>query len=121
MPGLDGEVYFNAIPSLDESVSIGSGASAIGTQGVSIAVGKSKTFDVSLISAGPRTAFNVYAWDMGAGNLKTKFDRTSGVSGDVLHLTITVLTANKSYAGEPFEIVAFDGSERHSFYGFVGN
>ena len=121
VPKIPGEVYFSAIPSLSESVSIGSGASAVGTQGMSIAVGHSKTFDVNLISDGPREAFNVYAWDMGAGTLKAHFDRTTGVSGDTLHLTITVLSRDKDYAGEPFEIIAFDGAERHSFYGFIGS
>jgi hypothetical protein len=121
VPGVPGQMYFRAIPKLDESVTMTAGGRSFSTSGVRVAVGHSKTIDVNLVSDGPRTKWNVVASDMGANALKLKFDRTTGMSGDTVHLTITVNAAGKSYGGTPFEIVAFDGEEAHTYLGFVAN
>jgi len=124
-----GDVYFNAVPVLPEKVTLdgsdgssssgGQGSGAMGGEsdepsdappsndvpasprvdGITIAVGATKTIDVHLSStaatSGPWTV-SAMDWDnrkgTGEATLGFAFDRTSGKDGDTLRLSITAKT-----------------------------
>jgi len=104
-PNLPGVSYFNSGPRMDETVDLDLslfGQPTITTQGMKIPVGKSRTIEVDLFSDGPTSGpWTVKAIDMlaqytqSAPTLDFKWDRTSGLNGEKLHLTVTV----KSEAG----------------------
>ncbi len=53
--------------------------------------------------------------------LTFSFDKTSGVNGDVLNLTINVLAQDPLYQGEVFELVSSRGGDYTVWWGAVGN
>ncbi|MEO7096403.1 MAG: hypothetical protein ABI175_24300 [Polyangiales bacterium] len=93
-------VYFNAAPVATEKVKLdlsAFGGGSVNTLGVKIAKGESKTIEVDLFSdADTKGAFKVTAVDAiqrftgGAASMTFAWDRTSGVNGEKLHLTVTV-------------------------------
>jgi hypothetical protein len=122
VPAVDGEVYFNAIPTLEEDVKMTAGGS-VSTKGVKIPVGSSKTIDVRLLSDAPTTE----AWTVEAATaietkptLKFEFDRSTGVNGDVLKLTITAL-ARGTFGGSVFKVTSKLGTTKNIWMGFVAN
>lgn len=119
----DGSAYFNSMPLLSEKVNV---AGQITTKGITIPVGQSKTIEVDLFSdaktSGPWT---VSATDSASlqgqtPELQFDWDRTSGVNGEKLHLTITVVKASQ-YNAEGFIIDSKLGSRRTFWAGLVGN
>jgi hypothetical protein len=100
VPGISG-AFFDSAPVLDETVSFTSALTGtVTTKGVTIAQGASRTIEVDLFSdgdtGGPWTvsAYDVMSTYYGAYGLTPTmtfdWDRTSGVNGEKLHLTITV-------------------------------
>ncbi len=119
----DGTPYFNSMPLLSEKVNV---AGQISTKGITIPVGQSKTIEVDLFSdaktSGPWT---VSATDSATlqgqtPELKFDWDRTSGVNGEKLHLTITVVKASQ-YNAEGFMIDSKLNGRRTFWAGLVGN
>ena len=103
--------YFNSYPVLPDMVSVSGGGTTITTPGVKIPVGTSKVVDVNLFSeaatTGPWTvsAYDYNYFTTGANARMTfAFDKTTGVNGDVLHLTITVKSVDPQLNVEPFII-----------------
>ncbi len=90
-PELPGEVYFNAVPVMNDTVTMSYQGQSFTTRGVKIAQGASKTIDVQLFSEGPTSAWQVAATDMtqNGTNLGLSFNQSTGNNGDVLQLTIT--------------------------------
>lgn len=84
-PELPGEVYFAAVPVLEDDVIIGYQGYAAVTKGVKIAVGATKTIDVKLFSEGPHADWTVRAGALSDGMapsnaLSFGWDRNSGTT-----------------------------------------
>jgi hypothetical protein len=121
IPAVAGEVYFNAVPKLDESVSFLAGAEQA-TKGVTVPLGKSKTIDVALLSDGPTGAFTVEAKTLleTTPSLAFAWDRASGKNGDVLKLTIT-RKANGDFGGTVVQLDSKLGAKKNIWMAFVAN
>jgi hypothetical protein len=121
-PELDGETFFNAVPTLTDTVHVGTAAPPQATLGVAIAPGTSKVVDVVLYSEADVGPFTVSALSIpvGGSNLAFAWDRTTGNNGDILHLTITVNYVDSTYGGEPFVIESTLGAETNYWLGYVG-
>ena len=122
-----GAPYFNSVPVLTDDVSIDLYSGRTKTKGIAIPVGKSKTIDVKLFSdADTNGAWDVAAYDVaqymgGTASLKFSFDKKTGVNGEVLHLTITRLTAG-DIGGSEFMIVSSLGrAQQKIWFGYASN
>ncbi len=120
--------YFNSIP-VQTSVTLPNYGQPVQTKGVKIAVGQSATIDVQLYSEAPTSGpwtikardFNEY-YGLGNPRLQLSLDKTSGQSGDIVKLTITVLKANKNLGGEAFVLQSeLDGQQNLSVGVVVNN
>jgi hypothetical protein len=126
-PSLPGEVYYNAAPVLNDTVTLSFMGQNTLTKGAHIPVGQSKTIEVDLFSDGPTTGpWTLDAQDaaafFGGGNavLNCTLDKTTGQNGDKVNLTITA-TAAGQFGGEPFVVHSQLGNTGHLWIGFVGN
>jgi hypothetical protein len=122
-PSLPNEVYFNAVPQLNDTVTITVQGQSVTTKGVQIAVGQNKTIGVDLFSDAARNTWSVTATDLNQMDLSFSWSRTSGNNGDTLNLTITRNRANAQYGATPFAVVSYTGTgqNQHYFFGIVGN
>jgi hypothetical protein len=126
-PAPAGEAYFLAVPDMT-GAEVYPGYYA---QGISVASGSSTTVDVHLYADTP----GIGTWTVAAseptlpqlpdpyGQLTFSLDRTTGASGDVLHLTVKRRAAPKGQPafGAPFVITSTQGTATHSYWGVVGN
>jgi hypothetical protein len=118
--------FFSAIPVLPTRVSLAGG---IVSKGVQIPVGGTGTVDVQLFSTAPTSGpWRVSAYDLNyylgsTPNTTVKLDKTSGSNGDVLHLTIHVLSQDTrlGLAGEGFVLLSDQGGQENMSMGAVGN
>jgi hypothetical protein len=105
--------YYNSFPTLPDMVHYDQGFGSFATRGVKIGVGQTRTIPVHLWSAMPTKAWHVSAYDYeafangGTPNLKFSFDKATGVSGDTLMLSITVISVDPTLNAEAF-ILASD-------------
>jgi hypothetical protein len=116
VPGLAGQSFFDSAPVLTDTVTFTSSLTgSVTTKGVTIPVGQSKTIEVDLFSDGPTSGpWTVQAADVLStyynfgipSSLAFAWDRTSGVNGEKLHLTITVTTASIIGNGHAFMITS---------------
>ncbi len=120
------QVYFAAIPVMDDTVKLGGGGQAISIKGVKIAVGDSKTIQLDLISDGPTDGpFDVSVQDAsfllgGQPSLDFSLDQSSGLNGQHLNLTITA-TSKAQFGGSVFFVIASQGGKDNYYLGIVGN
>jgi hypothetical protein len=128
VPSVAGQPYFNAAPVLNEDVDI-SGAIGLGsetTKGVKIPVGQTKTIDIVLFSDGKIAApMSVSAMDAAELNgtektLELTLDRSHGVNGEKLHLTIKALKEGQ-YGGSEFVLLTTLGQTSNFWAGWVEN
>jgi hypothetical protein len=127
-PALPGSVYFNAAPVQSDMLTVSGGGQMFSFPGVKIAAGMSKTIPVQLWSDGPVTQpWTVTFKDTNALLTKTApylsftSDKTSGLNGDVIMLTITVMTAStKGREGFIVESTSADGKQKNLWLGEVG-
>jgi hypothetical protein len=120
-PELPGEVYFSAAPVLPDMVATSIQGQNVMLKAVHIPVGGSRTIDLDLYSDGPVAPWTVSA--TGAGNnLNLSLNTTTGKNGDVLQLTIKVLSAGQGNI-EAFIIKSTSTSQpQHGdWFGVVGN
>ena len=131
-----GDVYFNSIPVMPDTLQIMGGRGADGgtttvpTKGVMIAVGASATIELDLFSNVPTQEWSVTAYDTNTLNqvspklLDFTFDKSTGKNGDKIHMTIKVLAAGRRN-NEPFMISSMMGnsatSPQNIWAGVVGN
>jgi hypothetical protein len=122
--------YFQSAPVLAEDVTLTLpaqfGGSDVPTKGVTIPVGQSKTIEVDLYSDGPTSGpWTVSAEDAlarlgGGATLDFSWDRTQGVNGEKLHLTVTVKGASSFVPGaHPFTITSKLGTKTATWPGLV--
>jgi hypothetical protein len=130
VPATAGQAFFDSAPVLTDTVTFTSPITPnITTQGITIPVGMSKTIEVDLFSDGDTggpwtvTADDVlYKYYGGYGipaSLSFAWDRTSGVNGEKLHLTITVTQASIVGNGHAFMITSTLGSRVAVWPGMV--
>jgi hypothetical protein len=117
------EPFFTAAPLMLEDVTLDDGT---GTKGIKVPVGESRTVEIALDSDAATAAWRVDAKDSSAifggdKELELSLDRTTGVSGDVLHLTIKALRAGAYLGGSVFVIKSTLGATSHVAFGFVAN
>jgi hypothetical protein len=123
--------YFNSYPTFPDMVSLTGQALPfnVTTPGVQIAVGQSKTIDVVLHSEAPTsgpwtvTVQDLTAYAAGDPSMAAtdvSLDKTSGSDGDVLHLTIKVLSVDSSFGGEGFVLSSTLGQQNNLWFGAVG-
>jgi len=118
------EPYFAAAPIMVEDVPVDDGLGST-TKGIKVPVGESRTVDIALHSDGKTAAWRVDAKDSSAifggdKELELTLDRKTGVSGDVLHLTIKALRAG-AYGGSVLVLQSTLGTTSHVSFGFVAN
>ena len=123
--------YFNAYPGLPDMVTLTGGnaltnTGSVVTEGVQIPIGGTKTIDVVLHSDGPTSGpWQVTVQDLteytgGTAATKVSLDKGSGSNGDVLHLTIEVLSVDPSFGGEGFVLSSTLGQQNNLWFGAVG-
>lgn len=119
VPTVGNAPYVNSYPVLTDPIRLSYGGPRP-TQGVNIPVGQTRTVDVVLASPSGAAAgaWKVRAWDLtdylglGPANTILAFDKTSGSSGGVLKLTITVKSYDPSFGGAGFVIEStLDGQD----------
>jgi hypothetical protein len=113
-------VYFNAAPLLPDHVTLdlsALGGGSVKTLGVKIPTGGTATIEVDLFSDGDTGGpFSVGAIDAiaqftgGKPTLSFNWDRTSGLNGEKLHLTLAVLGSSPFGKAHPFVITARKGT-----------
>jgi len=128
VPVPPGEPYFNSVPVLPDTVNLDYYGTQIQTKGVSIPVGQSKTIDLQLWSEAPTSGeWTVTAYDLndylgfGKKHVDLALDKTTGKNGDVLKLTITVLSKDPNLFGEGFVISSTLNGHENTAMGAVGN
>lgn len=105
--------YFNSFPVLG---TVSFGPNNLMTRGVNVPLGQSRTIDVNLFSAAATngtwtvSAFDYDSWVLGLpATLALSLDKTKGLNGDTLHLTITptVKAPDSGLGAEAFIIFSF--------------
>jgi hypothetical protein len=125
VPQITSAPYFGAAPQLGSVRYPLQGGGSITTAGVKLALGQTKTIDLTLFSEGPMPGpFRVTPYDFGyllggASNLALALDRTSGQNGDTLHLTIRAVSSNPTIGGEAFILYCEYGEQGKP--GYVNN
>jgi hypothetical protein len=125
-----GQAFFDSAPVLPDTVMFSSTITGtVVTKGVTIAQGQSKTIEVDLFSDGDTggpwtvTAEDLLAKYYGSygitASLAFAWDRTSGVNGEKLHLTITVTSGSLIGNGHGFVITSTLGSRVSVWPGMV--
>jgi hypothetical protein len=132
VPALAGaSAYFNAAPELTDNLQTAFGT----TKGVKVPVGTTKSIDLDLFSSaatsGPWTvtvtAIGSGSGGGGSGGTSTPpvtfaLDKSEGVNGDKISLSITSTAASSGrLGGTSFVVTSKLGSERHYWAGMVGN
>jgi hypothetical protein len=126
VPALPNEVYFNSAPRFKDTVTVAIAGQTIGMTGAHIPVGMSETIELDLFSTGPTSGpWTVSARDQAALNgqaaqLQFSFDKTTGINGDKIQMTIHVLAAARRNR-EAFLIQSALGAQRTIWIGLVGN
>ncbi|HEY8041680.1 MAG TPA: hypothetical protein VIF15_17865 [Polyangiaceae bacterium] len=122
--------FFDSAPVLPDTVTFTSSITGtITTRGTTIPVGQSKTIEVDLFSdgdtGGPWTVsaddvLSHYYGSYGlAKSMSFAWDRTQGVNGEKLHLTITVTSASVIGGGHAFMITSTKGGRQTVWPGMI--
>lgn len=118
-------VYYNASPVLSDTVSYVDTSSnqTRSTRGIYLStVGQSKTIELNLFSTVTTSAWQLSAFeDGGSGSdLSFSFDKTAGVNGDKVNLTVTLNSKNGTH-GEVFWIKSTLNGVSYYWPVIVGN
>jgi hypothetical protein len=130
VPQVAGAVYFAAAPVLPQTVTFSTSfTGTVTTKGIVVPVGASGTVEVDLFSdgalSGPitvkaadllSTSYGSYGF---AKTLDFAWDRTQGVNGEKLHLTVTVTASSFLGGAHAFMITATSGTRRQVWPGLV--
>jgi hypothetical protein len=129
-PHVPGPAYFAAAPVLPQTVMFSTSFTGdVTTKGMVVAVGESGTAEVDLFSDGdlngPITVkaedllFASYGSYGFAKTLELAWDRTEGVNGEKLHLTVSVTASSFLGGAHAFMITASNGNRRQVWPGLV--
>jgi hypothetical protein len=122
--------FFDSAPVLPETVTFTSSITGtITSQGITIPIGQSKTIEVDLFSDGdPGGPWTVSAADVLSTyygsygipqTLSFAWDRTTGLNGEKLHLTVTVTAASIIAGAHAFMITSSNGTRQAVWPGLV--
>jgi hypothetical protein len=122
--------FFDSAPVLNDEVTFTSPLTGtLMTKGIVIPVGQSATIEVDLFSdaatSGPWTVkaidmlYDLYGSYGFPQTLSFSWDRTQGVNGEKLHLTVTVTSASPIGGGHAFMIESMLGAQDVLWPGFV--
>jgi hypothetical protein len=129
-PDPAGAAFFASAPVLNETVTFTSSLTGtITTKGVTIARGASATIEVDLFSDAPTAG----PWTVAAADLLSQkyssygivptlsfqWDRTQGINGDKLHLTVTVTGASAFGGAHAFVVTSSLGGRSFQWPGIV--
>lgn len=131
VPAPAGEAFFIALPtSVPDTVqaTLPNGESMAGS-GFALAAGQSRTIELGLMSDGTSAPWSVSVHEVdpsvkgGAGvptttRLTFSLDKTTGVAGDRMMLTVTAVA--DTTGGAPFAIVSELNGEKREWFGIVG-
>lgn len=126
-PHVSSQPYFNSVPRLVDAVTFDFSGQSVATKGVHIPVGSTRTLEIDLFSEGATSgpwsvsAVDVLTWVKQKPELTFSFDRNSGVNGEKVHLSITVLKKDPTFGAEFFAVVSTLGDQQNIWYGTVGN
>ena len=118
------EPFFDSVPLLSDTVKL---AGSFVTKGVHIPLGTSKSIPVELYSVAPTSGpwtISPIDYETLIGNapvLTLSLDKTSGMNGDEVNLTITPNKADDNLKGEAFLLLSTRSGETNVSMGFVGN
>jgi hypothetical protein len=118
--------FFSSVPLLPDKVTVNAGGQPFMTPGVKIPVGSKRTIDISLKAEAPTQGpWHVSAYDAnylvgGSPELELSLDQNSGMDGDVLHLTITVLKADTFWGVAGFVLFSDLAGQETIAMGAVG-
>jgi hypothetical protein len=122
--------YFNSYPTLPDMVTLGGKywAPPITVPGVQIPGGGTRTIDIVLKSEAPTSGpwtvtamdLSYYMGTMASPATKLTLDKSSGQSGDVLHLTIQVEASDPYLGGEGFVLFSTLNGQNNMWYAAVG-
>ncbi len=119
LPAPAGEVFFDTAPVLPDTVTTGDDFGVpVQTPGLQLSVGEKKTIELDLWSDGPTSG----PWTVGAiedqtSSLALSLNKSTGVNGDKLELTVEVKTTNAN-GGEVVVITSMLGGQG-TYYPFV--
>ena len=120
--------YFVAVPVLPDDVPITIYGASLMTPGVKLAIGESATVQLLLVSSGDTGGpFTVTAQDRQdffrrGRALSFRLDRSQGVNGEKLYLTITRTGSDPDFGGAmPFAIISSRGAIRNYWFSVVGS
>jgi hypothetical protein len=130
VPHVTGATFFAGAPVLPQTVKFSTSFTGdVTTKGIVIPVGASATVEVDLFSDGPvngpitvkaadllSTTYGSYGF---AKTLDFEWDRTQGVNGEKLHLTVTVTAGSFLGGAHAFMIIASNGNRRYVWPGLV--
>jgi hypothetical protein len=130
VPHIAGSAYFAAAPVLSKTVMFSTSFTGdVTTKGIVIPMGSSATIEVDLFSDAALTGpIKVEAADLlnslygsygFAKSLDFAWDRTSGVNGEKLHLTVTVTASSFLGGAHAFSIAATNGNHQQVWPGLV--
>ena len=118
------EPFFDSVPVLSDTVKL---AGSFVTKGVQIPLGTTKSIPVELYSVAPTSGpwtISAIDYETLVGNapvLTLSLDKTSGMNGDEVNLTITPNKADDNLKGEAFLLLSTRSGETAVSMGFVGN
>jgi hypothetical protein len=124
VPALVAEVYFNAAPVLDDTISFSLDGQSFTTKGVHIAIGQTKVIEVDLWSDGPMNEpWGVTATDLAlmqgqTPQLGLALNAAGGLNGQKLQLTVTVAQADPTGV-EGFVLTSTFGGSEHFYPGLI--
>ena len=120
--------YFVAVPVAQDDVPINFAGVDFITKGVALRMGESKTLELRLVSSGDTAGpFTVTAKDrrafFGSPRVLTfAFDRSQGVNGEKLYVTVTRVGSDPDFGGAiPFAIIATKGNVKNYWFSVAGN
>jgi hypothetical protein len=122
-PELPGEVYFNAAPVLPDMAPLNIQGQNVMVKAVHIPVGGTQVINLDLYSEGPVAPWTVSAAEAtGNNNLTLSLNKTTGQNGDVLQLTIKVLSAGQgNIEGFIVKSTSTSQPQHGDWFGVVGN
>jgi hypothetical protein len=117
----DATVYFNAMPVLPDKLA----RNNITTEGLNIPVGQPKVMEVDLFSDAPTVGNIIVSAQAftrtGAAPVSFAFDKTAGLNGDKLHVTVTSTGAfTNSSKTATLVLTASNGARQNVWIGLLG-
>jgi hypothetical protein len=121
VPAMPGSVYFNAVPELEDDMTVSLQGQSSTVKGLRVQPGHPRNVDLDLFSEGDTGGpWSVSVREIGSGSkLGLSLDRGEGQNGDKLHLTVSV-KANAKHGSSAFIVTSRLGHTSNYWVGFVG-